>query len=573
MKGIFFLFLCFCFLSLSGCEKTDERKAAYDKAELALKNRVKNRPDYQALAIMYESLGDFNDSREKSLQCWYSQGIVYMDDAKYFGSDDRVVKGSTYVNKALEHNGKAKEVFERASGYKDAAKLAGDAIKEIDRLSVWGTLHAALDTQDYDRAIPLLESLEHQNSRVREILQQAQEKRDSRIKTKAFQTYIGNANLSGFTINPKISITQNLDQLLSSPPFEGNSEKIAEVLAGLRAYDVIAQGWNGHVWPSSRKLNFKNEKFQTKLVRDTLLITMIKLAESGDESQEFNELLTLMHSIVVSPNSKMRADPLRWYANLLDIHEPGPEWIDILFPNDSRFQDYKKPGTMDYRIVHAPQRIKDALFNPATDLTDDPHEYTKAFTPQEAKKLFKGFIPSKPLGIGYIYIVDEGTLPEKSFLPSLLRYNYASTARKVTVSYEPKEKHHPRKDYDKTTKTWTERKGDTGLIEELIRQKGDFFCVANPNNARIAIYEKYSYHRHGAYQVEGRRDKVTVFLPTVQITVVDLISGKTLFTDTVKAEANRQYEVPGWIKEGDTYTPFSFFDRSAYLAVKLKGLF
>ena len=111
--------------------------------------------------------------------------------------------------------------------------------------------------------------------------------------------------------------------------------------------------------------------------------------------------------------------------------------------------------------------------------------YTKAFTPQEAKKLFKGFIPSKPLDIGYIYIVDEGTLPEKSFFPELLRHNYASTSRKVTVSYEPKEKHHPRKDYDKTTKTWTERKGDTGLIEELIQQKGDFFCVANPNNARI----------------------------------------------------------------------------------------
>ena len=572
MKGIVSLFLCFCFLSLSGCEKTDDRKAAYDKAELALKNSVKNRPDYQALAIIYESLGDFNDSREKSAQCWYAHGKINMNEAQYFGRWEIVVKGSTSVNKGLEYNGKAKEAFERASGYKDAVKLADDATKEIDRLSVWGTLHAALDTEDYDRAIPLLESLEHQNPRVPEILQQAREKRDARIEAKAFKTYIENSNLSGFTINPKISIKQNLDQLLSSPPFEGNSEKIAEVLAGLRAYDVIAQGWNGHL-RHERKLNFKNEKFQTKLDRDTLLITMIKLAESGDESQEFNELLTLMHSIVVSPNSTIREDPLRWYANLLNIHEPGPEWIDILFPNHPLFQDYKKPGTMDYRIVHAPQRIKDALFNPATDLTNESHNYTKAFTPQEAKKLFKGFIPSKPLGIGYIYIVDEGTLPEKSFFPELLRHNYASTARKVTVSYEPKEKHHPRKDYDKTTKTWTERKGDTGLIEELIQQKGDFFCVANPNNARIAIYEKYSYHRHGAYQVEGRRDKVTIFLPTVQITVVDLISGKTLFTDTVKAEANRQYEVPGWIKEGDTYTPFSFFDRSAYLAVKLKGLF
>ena len=50
------------------------------------------------------------------------------------------------------------------------------------------------------------------------------------------------------------------------------------------------------------------------------------------------------------------------------------------------------------------------------------------------------------------------------------------------------------------------------------------------------------------------------------------VSGKTLFTGTVKTEANRQYEVPGWIKEGDTYTPFSFFDRSAYLASKLKWI-
>lgn len=69
-------------------------------------------------------------------------------------------------------------------------------------------------------------------------------------------------------------------------------------------------------------------------------------------------------------------------------------------------------------------------------------------------------------------------------------------------------------------------------------------------NARLAIYETYRFKLHGKYQVSGRRDTVEVYLPTVDIRVVDLVTKKTLVTDKISLKADQTYRVPANIQQG-----------------------
>jgi hypothetical protein len=145
---------------------------------------------------------------------------------------------------------------------------------------------------------------------------------------------------------------------------------------------------------------------------------------------------------------------------------------------------------------------------------------------------------------------------------------FESRPETVRVSYELQKKPAPKKGEPAA-------KNDASgqpMLQENIEQKGEFFYAANPHNARIAIYETRAYSRYGSYQVSGRKDMVDVYLQTADIAVVDLVTGKTLFKDTIGNDAKQSYTVPANIKQGDVYVPTLSFDRREFLPQKVRGL-
>jgi hypothetical protein len=113
--------------------------------------------------------------------------------------------------------------------------------------------------------------------------------------------------------------------------------------------------------------------------------------------------------------------------------------------------------------------------------------------------------------------------------------------------------------------------------EFTILKKGEFFYVPNPNNARIFIYEKYTYpeKREYLYSERGynyeKSFPVTVYFPAVEITIVDMVAQKTLFQGTKNAVHNEKY-LPSQLNEGDFFVVYDFFDRNEFLTEELKGL-
>ena len=344
---------------------------------------------------------------------------------------------------------------------------------------------------------------------------------------------------------------------------------IADALAALRCYDIIAQAWNNIPYYPSRKIAYEGEALQTRLHPDTLLLAMIQLAEAGDESAEFTKLLALLRAIVISPTVRDN-DVLRRYAKLLEIYDAGPEWVDRYFSNSPDLKDRSTPGTMVYRILHAPQRIKKVLYDEKTDVLKD--RFIGVYSPQQAKERFTDFTPRKPLKTGYIFVLDQGTPPPFASIPMVSADEYESRHKDIVVSYEGKRLSPPKKVFDKEKRVWVEEPQEPFLIEERIPQKGEYFCVANPHNARIAIYETHSYTRHGSYRVAGRHDMVDVYLHVLDITVVDLVTKKTLLKNTIRPKAEQTYTVPSSIAQGDSYIPPLFFDRHSYLEEKLRGV-
>lgn len=579
------LVLCLCLLSLSGCFDNSPQSIDYKKAEAAFNAADADYTNLKKAAQIFESLGEYKDAAQRSRECWTRYGTAHRQKGyvtpslvlsafanKNYPSrlpnhPDDVRYSSFDVDKRLMVLAESKDAQERAGEHPEAKSDLNYIAREMNVWQLWKQARPALEREAYAEAIPPLEALSHERFEekpARQLLSIAQRRVESQAMTKRFQAYLDGVPGCAFTPDPTMSFDRNLNALFASDPiFKNNPEMIAGALAGMRCYPVIATGLNALMPFAKRKLPNGSMAIHTGLAQDTLLVAMIKLAESGDDSPEFNELLSLLHTVVVSPNvHATRDDPFRRYAKLLELYKGGPEWIDRCFPDDSELRDYKIQGTMDYRVVHAPQKIKDALCDEAKDLPGS--RFIRTYTAQEAKKLFANFTPSKPLKFGYLYIIDQGVLPKRTLFPPHRLTGYESPPRSVEILYEPENPSLVRRDL-------VQRDGGSVQAKETILQKGEYFCVANPNNARLAIYEKYSYQHRGTYIVQGRQDRVDVYTPTIEIRIVDLVTGKTLSQERLSADAKASYQVPNSVKQGDTFIPFNFFDREGYLSRKLDG--
>lgn len=547
--------LCVSVFLFSGCSDQSEQGVAYRKAESEL-DRRSDIVKYKDAAILFEKAGNFKDAAKRSKDCWREYGFFRL----------RPFEGNP-LQERLASLQEAKSVFEHIHADKPAAE-ADAAIKTVQ---AWLAVQAEQDNGNDDRAIALLEAMDLKDKKVRDALEFIRTKEERQKGLALLQEYLNRVPQSAFVINEKQSFYANLDRLFLSDAFKGKQAMIADALAATRCYGGIARAWNktlGH--SSERKLSFEGGPLETPLTKNTLLLATIQLAEAGDESPEFAELLALLRGIVISPEAKWSNPELLRYAKLLELYNAGPEWADRCFPLDD-LKYCNTPGTMDYRILHAPQRIKDVLYDETTDVPQE--RFTREYSPKEAKALFANFIPAKPLKTGFIVILDRGTPPPYTSDGQMFNYlAYQSPPKYTKVSYERQNKPSQKKVPDLPKLGVVDPPQEPAMIEELIPQKGEYFCVANPNNARLAIYETYSYSRYGSYNVAGRQDMVDVYLPAIDIAVVDLVTQKTLFKDKIGLNAEQSYRVPAGIKQGDAYIPSLSFDRTGYLEEKLRGV-
>ena len=549
------LLLCLGVVSFAGC--SGEQGTAYKKAESEL-NRRSDNAKYKNAAVLFESAGDFKDAATRSRACWVEYGAFLLRR----GQDIRQ-KSFAELQKTLADLQEAKTVFTHIHDEKRMAS-SDDSIKTVQ---AWIAVQAELEKGNDAKAVALLETMDPKDNEVREILERTRTRGERLKRLAPLREYLERIPHPSFSLDENQPLHANLDRLFATAHFKNNQrEKIAEVLAALRCYGSIAHALNNMLgYNNMRKLSYMDVPLKTRLTKDTLLLAVLLLSEAGDESSEFAELLTLLRGIVISPAYRAdHKDTFRRCATLLELYKAGPEWVDTIFPGNADLKDCTIPGTLEYRVLHAPKRITDVLYNETADVL--PERFIRNFSPQEAAKWFANFVPTEPLKTGFIVVVDQGTPPANASVHIVRNRPYESAYTYAVASYE--RKHTEDSSYDALQRKKVSRTLSP-LVEERIPQKGDYFCVANPNNARLAIYETHSYSRHGSYQVSGRQDMVDVYLPAIDIAVVDLVSRKTLFTDHIRLDAKQKYNIPATMKQGDVFIPALSPPGQEYLKEKL----
>jgi hypothetical protein len=194
-------------------------------------------------------------------------------------------------------------------------------------------------------------------------------------------------------------------------------------LVALRGYELISSillKYNEKPGSSSKKENFANFGF---LSSDAAILAIVKLAETGDSSAEFSDLLTQLKSFVSESIKSRNYDKSSRYAALVTLYQLDPKLIDDVYRDDAQLKDSKTEGTMEYAILHAPQIVKEIF------ISDDRFVismFGKIYTPAEAAKFFKNFKPSHPLPEGYILVVDEGQPPggKKGYIWGILNRSF-----------------------------------------------------------------------------------------------------------------------------------------------------
>ena len=256
---------------------------------------------------------------------------------------------------------------------------------------------------------------------------------------------------------------------------------------------------------------------------------MIRLADHGDSSADFTYLLGKLEALVqiipgipssVQGSSLVHGTNLPHYLSLLAGYAPNPEWFARCYPS---ITEYQNSETVDYAIVNAPDIIKDVLLSAPVKEWRVEGIRPRIYSFEERAILFSDFSPDSPEEIGYLYFADETGKPEG--VNTLLDvYAYSSA----------------------------------GLL----------FAPVNPCQARISIHEAYTYQYYGEYTFQGSNRRIPVYMPSVEITIVDLLTGETLVQDVQSADPKAEYQVGG---TDDAYCPINFFDRGAYLEDKLAG--
>lgn len=561
---IMLFMLCLSLLAASGCDP--ERRAKYEEAQKMYLNSSEGQDRLKKAALLFEEAGDYKDAAKLSRECWY------------FYAKNKLTASEFDLKYLLASLREAHDVFQHISGYENAAREAQQIAPRIEALQQWLQMLDALDKRHYAEVITLIEAMDPEQAKkytfrdAPKILKQARDNMAVfRPLTPFEEEYLDRVSKSTLLPDTKKSFYDNLEELFNTE-FKGQREETAEVLATLRCHDVIAHGLNRWAYRGEKvKIPYashtavreiqerdgKKYRLGTPFDKETLILAMIKLAQAGDDSPEFSGLLTQLRGLGVDEH----------YARLLDVYNGGEEWVDALFPDHPDLKDSRTPGTVDYQVVHGPQAVKDALYRPELDYLISP--FYKVLSFPEAEALFKDFVPAKPLETGYIYILDQGVLPEGyNSLPYVGgNLGYQGREGVAPLFFEPEE---PKKTHS-MDKGWVDLEGEDALVRVNFSRKGEYFRVANPDNARIAISEKYSYVFYGPYQMKDKDYTVNVFMPTVEIKVVDLVTRKTLFTDTVKANPKERYDVRP-LGRDSVFIPFEFFDRHEYLKKKLHGL-
>ena len=552
------LIILLCVASFAGCSDQSEQAVAYRKAEAEIDRRSEI-VKYKDAAILFESAGEYQDAAQRSKDCWLKYGRFRLRPYEESPLQERLA--------SLQE---AKSVFAHIR----AAELAATADAGIAAIEAWISVQEAEDSGDDEKAVALLEAMDPKDKKVQETLEFIRTKDERNRRLALLREYLKGLSPVRFAVDDKQSFFANLDKLFREDSFTPKEEMIADALAGMRCYDLIAWGWNKRGYSNGRKLAHNpwlDEPLAWRPHTRTLLLATLQLAEAGDETPEFAEILSLLHDIVTGSTGSTGNDELARYAGLIELYDAGPEWVDKCFALTMDRKDCNTPGTLDYRVLHAPRRFKDTLYDAATDFP--ANRLTRLYSPQDAKELFENFVPSTPLKTGFIFILDKGTPPPNaSRIDFPNSESYQDFPKSVTVSHE-RIAPSPRKVHERSKGMVVDPPEPPAMIEENISQKGEYFCVANPNNARIAIYETYSYSHYGTYNLSGGQGAVKVYLPAVDIVVVDLVTKKTLIEDTIRTPAKQRYDVPISMKAGEVYIPFIGFeiDRKNYLMRKLRG--
>jgi hypothetical protein len=308
------------------------------------------------------------------------------------------------------------------------------------------------------------------------------------------------------TIQPdkKLSYSKNIETLFKTDPIlKNNPHKQAEVLAASRGYEPISSILNKYssriASPSPKSGNIIDLGF---LGLDTAILAIVNLAETGDSSAEFEDLITLLQSVVSKKISQEDNDVLR-YAALATLYRLDPKLINKIYRDDERLNDSKIEGKMDYVIVHAPQIVKEIFFS------DSPavhRELDKIYTPTEASKFFKNFKPSDPLPGGFLLVVDEGNAPggKTGFIGGI--------------------------------KTWPVK-------------LGSFAIVSDPNKAKYIIHITNKFKLQGRFQVISNNifsDILNVYLQSLYIKITDLTLNKVVLNDKIEPISSYRYEIKNY---------------------------
>lgn len=517
---------------------------------------------YSRPATMFERLGDYKDAREKSEYCWYK----YAENWTRFLSEHGD-KSNTNRSREIETLQNASKYLIKANGYLDSAERLKKNEERIAFLSKRIELRHKLDqhvkNRDYIAATSLLDHfqadwdyqklktafekpLQDQREKAalaaekeKELLERARLLEEQAAELAARLGKLAPDSVGLVTGNR--TRAENVQTVISSPAFQDNPTRIAELLVDLREFDSALAFMK---WVNDRK---KGPQPALSLGGEELLWMLFLTLERESESAAAKEML---EQFIKSPRTFLGLNLFDRFSALLLLFEPGPELARRCFPDDPRLLDIDVPGSLVNRVLNAPAAIRNAFLERNLVQLGESR-FTRKYTPAEAEALFRNFTPSRPFAGGYIYISEHRNKPSGVELqePSERDFEYQADYRSADIAAEAWR--------EGLRSTWTTGGSDRGP---------SFICVSNPNNARLAIHEIHDYRYIGKYTIEGYGTVVDVYLPTIVITVGDLVTGKTLFREEKEMPQESRYVLDRkWVWSNNVYCPVLFYERREFL--------
>lgn len=511
--------------------------------------------DFLPLARQFDELGDYADSKEKSRYCWYQYGTWEFNNCERFS-----MRSNRERERVIERLREAREAFVSAGDHADAEERIAVVDQRIAELSAMNEMRVQMDVDiknsDLDAVLAALErfkgdydyrKLNDEAQRLRTARKKAEEKERYRVEheepNRRLAAYLETVPGATYAVAMERTPDQNITLLASEDPvFKDSPERVAEVMVAMRRFESLAKYL---AWRNEAK---KGRDPELSLSDNNVLATVILMQEKEGQSEECKQVIEQFTQF-----AWRGGEDYARYAALLLLHEGGPEWIERCYPDDPKLETYKKPGTMEHRVVNAPPEIKNAFLRQRIRIFDK-ERFKRTYTGAEAAALFNKFKPARPFSRGIIYIVDHENLPPNAnfWMPKI--HDCEVNAENLSG----------------TMVAYGDQAADGSFDEKSWAKTDTLICVSNPNNARFAYQEKYRYTLYGKYKT-GRGDLVDVYTPTVRIRIIDLLTGKTVSDEEKTAEMHENYSFrSGGFSDGDVYSQLNFFERWQYISEKVK---